>query len=82
MPSGAAAKLRVDEIRMQKISVEEASKGSKADVERRMITPWCGRFRGLESIIYASPCLIKLLCAGLYHAERLVDLPRRKFTVI
>jgi hypothetical protein len=40
MRSGAAAKLKVEKIRMQRMSVERLGKGSKVERERRMNTPW------------------------------------------
>ena len=65
------------------MSVESLDKDSKADGERRMITPWRGRMVGdFGSIINASPCLIKLFRAGLYDWERLVSFCDKKMTFI
>jgi hypothetical protein len=73
MRSGAAAKLRVERIRMQRVSVEKLDKDSKADGERRMVTPWHSRIiEGLEALSMLSPCQIKLFLVGLYDWETIV----------
>jgi hypothetical protein len=46
MRSGAAAKLSVEKIRMQRMSVEELHKDSEADGERRMVTPGTAKLLG------------------------------------
>jgi len=79
MRSGAAAKLRLERIRMQRMSVEKLAAPSldqhrkdKDEDERRMMTPWRSRIVvGLEALplILLSPCLIKLLRLGLYDGE-------------
>src|ERR1700675_1807847 len=53
--------------------VERLDKGSKADDERDMVTPWRRRMvGGFGSIIYAYCCLSKLFRVGLYEWALLV----------
>ena len=53
--------------------VERLDKGSKADDERDMVTPWRRRMVGsFGSIIYAYCCLSKLFRVGLYEWALLV----------
>jgi hypothetical protein len=91
--SGAAAKLRVEKIRMQRMSVkslvveslpgESLDKNSKADDERRMVTPWRSRMvRDSGALSTLSPYLIKLFRVGLYDWERLVSFCDKKMTFI
>src|SRR5450759_811789 len=86
--SGAAAKLGVERIRMHRMSVkslvgESLDKNSKADDERRMVTPWRSRMvRDSGALSTLSPYLIKLFRVGLYDWERLVSFCDKKMTFI
>src|SRR5271157_4756517 len=86
--SGAAAKPSVERIRMQRMSikklvVEDLGRDSKAERERRIVTPWRSKDgRELRSIIYGSRCLSKLFGAGLYEEELFVGVYDNKFTFI
>ena len=74
MRSGAAAKLRVEKIRMQRMSVERLGKRSKVERERRMNTPWhrINSEGPHKHSIMLSIYLIKSCCAGLYDEEPIV----------
>jgi hypothetical protein len=67
-------KLVVESLIVESLMVKSLDKGSKAEDERGMTTPWRGRIVvGLEAqpLLLLSPYLIKLLRLELYDGELL-----------
>src|SRR5713226_2527789 len=75
MRSGAAAKLKVERIRMQRmrvacLDVERLGEDSKGDDEGCIVTPWRNRMvTGPEALplLLLSPGMSKIFLVGLYE---------------